>query len=470
MKQVINLDWLQVFCHGKELTQEPHFTTDYKITAQDSGKETLVFQKLYYIYFGKIKVAEVQQVPRSRIINPEATIVKLENRILYTTQYMHVLQTIFQVYKLHYKGVTRIDICLDSTEILFKAGVQKFLKSTIQKEECEKGFIFNSAFNNATYHVHRNGKGQSRINSCKWGSSKSGVTCKCYDKTLELIEVKDKPWIRHMWEINGIDYQYNDDELYKLSEKQKRKMVSNIGLAQFVKNPVYRWEISIKAEGKEVVRTESGEILQLSLNDVENNVLLRNIFFSFAAHYFDFRQNQGQKNRRFFKPVEIFKPTGDITMLPISINTMLETGRSEKTCYNKLDKVLCQVDENDRETQYHFEKVMEFLAGMASIKKSLYMVKRERDERKRLRPWSLMSKEYLLQMYEIMRELRSDDKYLPSQAEIDLYMSAAIEDVPFTFDVDNSLYPPITDEMQLMQSSMIVIPERAERVSPCQME
>lgn len=448
MKQVINLDWLQVFCHGKELSQKDFWNNSTKITAQDSGKETLVFLKLFYIYFGNIKVAEVQQHPRSKIIHSDATIVKLENRVLYSTQYVYVLQTIFQTYNLHYKGITRIDICLDSQEILFKGGVQKFLKSTIKKEENEKGFIYNNPYNSTTYHVTRNGTGQSRITSVKWGSAKSAITCKCYDKTLELIEVKDKPWIRRCWELNDIDYQYNDDELFALTDKQKKKLVSTIGLAQFVKKPVYRWEISIKAEGREVVRTEDGEILQLSLDDVENSLLVRNIFFSFARHYFDFRMNQGQKNRRSFVHLEIFRLTGEVTVLPYAINECQETGRSEKTCYNKLDKCLHQVDEDDNEMRWHFQKVMEFLAGMACIKKGLYQVKRERDEREKFRPWSEMSKDYLLQMWCVMRELHADTNGLPKQREVDLYMTPALEEM--RCDDDELWYanPPTPDDLQ----------------------
>lgn len=465
MIYTINLDWLQVYAHGKLLTTDLKSPGVNNIRAKDSGKETIQFKRLWYIYFGSVKVAECQQEPRTSCIHKDSTIIKIDNRVLYSTLYFHVLSSILQAYNLRYKGITRIDICYDTQELAQGRDIQTFLKKTIQPNESDFGFVYNNQFSHATYHTCRTNKGLTRINSVKWGSTQSRITAKIYDKTLELIEVKDKPWIREVWERNGIDYQYNDSELYEMSEEKKRRMVRHIGLSQFVKKPVYRFEISIKAEGKDVISLETGEIFTLSLDHVQNSILIHNLFFSYAAKYFDFRENTGQKNRRFFKKVKLWQPDDKITFLPMRINEMQETGRSEKVCFNKLAKTQDLIEEDDNEMKWHFRKCMEFLAGMASVKKSLYMVKRELKERERVVSWKETSKEYWVQYWNIMQELRGQTYRLPTQADIDFFMSAAIEEIPDLPDDSGTFYQSLWNEVQLMQPSETVIPERAERVS-----
>lgn len=456
-----SLDWLQVFCHGEEISSGEYKNVNYTFNVKDSGRETIQFKKLLYIFAANIKVAEIQQLPRTRVINQKATIVKLDNRILYSQQYYEILSAILSTFRLHYKGITRIDVCLDCTELAQGLDVQKFLKRTIKLDESDLGFVYNNGRNHSTYHCTRNSEGCSRINSVKWGSPKSDVTCYCYDKTLELIEQKDKPWIRAMWEKNGLDFAYNDAELYAMSDKQKQRMIKRNGLADYIKKPVWRFEISIKGQGKDVVRLSDGEIFTLGMDDVENQKFIRDIFFAYAKECFDFRENTGQKNRRNFKPMKIFEHIEKETIMPIVISRYQDTGRSEKVCYNKLEKVSHLIDEDNWEMKYHFRKVMEMIHSLSGLKQSLWMAKRNYDMRSDARTFKMMHTDYIDQVIKLHQDSYNLTKDLPTQKEMDMWFATMVEDIPNQVDETPEYWQSLEEICSLMQSPNIVIPELA---------
>lgn len=465
MIYTINLDWLQVYCQGDEICTDEIRYGNTTFRVELTGKETIQFKKLYYIYIGEQKVAEIQQVPRTKIIKPRATIVKLENQILYCNQYVQILHQIIKACKLQFKGLTRVDVALDCQELADHQSVEALLQDTIRLRETEEGFIYNSAYCHSTYHVQLSNKAGSRITGAKWGSPRSAVNVYCYDKTLELIEKKDKPWIRDVWQMNGIDYLYSDDELAAMTNKQKKKLARRTGLQDYVKKPVWRFEISIKAEGKDCIRLETGEIFTLSLNDLANNQGVRELFISYAEKYFDFRKNTGQENRRYFDKVKIFDFNETPTLRRVTYRECQETGRSEKICYNKLAKLRDQVGGEEDGLKWHIKEVMQHLRERAEMKKYLFM------ERKYLQTdlsnldWRKEKTQMWYELEWISAERRRIYQGEPNSEELRMFSPAIPEVLRYDDPESGTYWKTLLDSCSLMQAPEIVIPEGAKRLS-----
>lgn len=465
MVYTTNLDWLQIYCHGDNITCDKATGGEFKFSVKNTGKETMQFLTLLYIYVDKVKVAEILQNPRAKIIHEKATIVKIENQVLYTSQYMHIAYELIKAFNLHYKGITRLDICLDCQELAGGQEIQAFLRNTIALDVQEEGYIYNVGRAHSTYNMQLTNKTGNRITGVKWGSPRSAIHCYCYDKTLELIEVKDKPWIRDMWQRNGIDYQYNDDELYAMSAKQKERMVKRIGLADYVKKPVWRWEISIKADGKNLLDLETGEMFTLGLDDLENSKIIENLFFAYAARCFRFVQNTGQKNERNFTPVKIFDYSGNTTVRPIYWRYMKDTGRSEKICFNKLAKLKDLIPESEEDLNYHVHQTMQYIAQIANVKSQLYSTKKYLDARKSERSYKMMLLSDSLRWMAYEAQIMHTTDILPSQNEYDNYSMKIDWDDVFANDADAAFLDSLFHSVNNMHAPQIVIPEGAERLS-----
>lgn len=372
MNYTISLDWLQVYALGEEITDEIVKGKALSYHAKLQSYSTPMFERLYFIYAGRQKVAEIQQKPRTSTINEKATTIKIENRVLYSTQYIQILYDVLKIYNLRYKGITRVDVALDCQELANGQDIQEFLRRCVALREDENGFLYNVGRNHTTFHTTRANGGHARINSVRWGSPQSRITCYCYDKTLELIEKKDKPWIREFWEKNGLDYQYNDDELLAMTEKQKDRLTRRIGLADYVTRPVWRFEISIKGQGKSVMDLETGELFSLDTDNVMSQLQVRELFFAYAEKCFKFRENTGQKNARFFHDVQIFDRHDRTYYMPKYVSTKQESGRTEKIVYNKITKIIDQLPEEEDELIYYMKRTARYFANLSGAKYWLY--------------------------------------------------------------------------------------------------
>ena len=102
-----------------------------------------------------------------------------------------------------------------------------------------------------------------------------------YDKTQELKEIKDKPWIRTCWERNGL---ISDDKTH-----------------------VFRCEISIKCDGMDLLNMSTGQLFKLSPHYMENQPNIEKLFHFYAAELFDFRRKGNHNRLRDYDKVELFR-------------------------------------------------------------------------------------------------------------------------------------------------------------------
>lgn len=335
----ISVDWLQTFCHGELIKEGSYSSRGYIFTVKKENHETAQFKDIFTVYYQSHPAATIQQTPRTSVIHPRATCVKLANRVLYCQQYIQMLYAIQEALNLKYKGITRIDICYDCNALHDGRNVERFIRQFISTEPMTVGHIVRNGSCRFQLHGTRKNTSVANLNSIRWGSPSSKIGAYCYDKTLELSEVKDKPWIRNMWEENGLEYDISEQHVAKLSKKERQRKIEHDGMSEYVKKRVWRFEISIKCQGMDIINMSTSEIFRLSPLYLEHQSQIVKLFHIYAAKVFDFRINTGQKQIRNYKRLQLFESAPVITSKPFYWSRSADTGRMEKICYNKLQKL-----------------------------------------------------------------------------------------------------------------------------------
>ncbi len=138
-----------------------------------------------------------------------------------------MLYDLISTLHLTYKGITRLDLCYDCNYFSNHKSPAKFIQDFVFKEVGKNGYIYRKGSSKFTCHGSKTSTSSSKITSIAFGSNNNKVRQYIYDKTIELEEVKDKPWIREYWELNGL-----------ISDE---------------KTHVWRTEISIKSQGMDIL-------------------------------------------------------------------------------------------------------------------------------------------------------------------------------------------------------------------------
>lgn len=342
----IAVDWLEVCCYGRDL--EPSFFSweGKHFSVEQEDRETPLFKSFFEIKRNGLVWAQIRQNPKSGVMKKGLTIIKLSNRVLYHEKYVPFLMHMIQVLGLYYKGLTRLDIAYDCNEFYCGRKPSRFVHQFVTKRVDEKGGMYVPKMKEYDFHLKKDIHTNGMINYLAIGAKGSKKRGYIYDKTLELEEVKDKPWIREMWEKNGL-----------ISDK---------------KTHVWRAEISIKAQGSDLLNLETGQLFALHPNYLATYENIKKIFHFYAAKVFDFRYNGGEKNRRNFARVCLFDTSVDCTCLPKRVNVCADSGRSEKACKNKLEKLSRTYIDLSADVRTSLSHAIAWIGNLSSIKAARY--------------------------------------------------------------------------------------------------
>lgn len=351
-KYMISCDWLQVYAHGKKLHQT--FENEYLVIngegwfriavesdvfyVKRKDMFTPVYIDVYYVYQDGIKIAEVCQNPRVPMMHPDSTSLRLDNRVLYTQGYIKLLYTLLDALKLYYKGITRIDLCYDCNWLHNHRNPRKFVRDIVTIQAGTKGHIYRKGTSKGTLHFDRSPVGEAYFSSISWGSYKGDYTCKIYNKTQEMCEVKTKPWIMESWEIAGLKNTI-DESWFKLEKDKKEKLIKAGKTMQYIDDEVWRFEISIQSRGKDMLDMTTGLLFRLSPEYVENQERLEFLFHQWAKRAFDFYISTGQKNYRHYPQLTVFENGTETIYKPIHLSNKMGAGRMEKVVANKLSQL-----------------------------------------------------------------------------------------------------------------------------------
>lgn len=311
MKTCCNIDWLELTC------EESYPVTSSVINSKGYGTEirgygTRVFSEMFYV-FDKIgrKEFEVRRNPLSKksmggVLMDNICHIRVQNWKLYDSELFNDLRKFLILFNYKVKSIYRLDICLDLQEFATGMKPQTFIKKYLNQEI--------GKMNQPKCCAHWTDGAENRdVNSLKWGSSKSMINTKLYNKSLEIKQVKDKPYITDIWK--KCDY----DE----------------------KKDVYRIEISISSDARNIVHLDTGEIKELKLTTIDNRDKLYYTFLSYMSHYFDFYYKDEDKRKSRCKHLKLFKgyKVGDNCKVVKITNTKIIT-RTDNIIIKRLYELL----------------------------------------------------------------------------------------------------------------------------------
>lgn len=386
-KYCISVDWLQVYClrnlsnlEGRNDLEACDSLADAKskyLGLFKLGYSTPLWLDVYSVYYGGVEVATLCTTPRSSALDPRGCTIKLENRILYSMSYVNILMRIIKGLSLEYKGVSRLDICYDCNRLHGSRSVEGFINQYLTATPYTEGHIVRVGSPRFSVYGKRSSSGVNVWQSIRWGSPKSSIGAYCYNKSLELLEVKDKPWIREVWGKAGLISEVDDNTWGKLTDKQKKNAIEDGKSWNYVHNSVWRFEISIKCQGMDILNWSTGELFKVHPSYLTTQRNIEKLFYIYAGKVFHFRKSRGQRTVREYPDMQIFESgVESVNCRPIKINQYADTGRSEKVAYNVLDR-LQKTYSNLSDSQLNsIYSAMDFLLAVSGKKASTIRVMR----------------------------------------------------------------------------------------------
>lgn len=264
MIYALSIDWLSLYCENDtgEICQ---YVDRYTYEIAPHG--TRQFKQLIYVRMDGEDFAEVQQIPCSNVLKSRTLIVKFCNRFLYSRALWYLVSRFLEQNKLRVLNISRIDLCADFNS--FHRGlhpislIKGFLSSTYR--HIGRG-LGSSHFNHSARKEGKYSRSFLNYTGLSFGTNESASKVYLYNKSFELVAVKDKPYIRQLWQLAGLK---NDRD-----------------------NDVWRLEVSIKSKGMQFTDKKTKAVHKLSTDNLTENQYLSLIYHTFIRSLFSFIRNR----------------------------------------------------------------------------------------------------------------------------------------------------------------------------------
>lgn len=392
------LDWLQVYCISKVFARDYlslmnktiispvmngyGYHNEYTII---KNKEVIVgYEWQATIVWKEFTIATIAAVPRDKKKDVRGCAIKMANPVLYTSTWYDLLNDLAIAMQWEIHNITRVDIAGDFNYFWHGLDPRTFIRTYLHRGKA--GYIkigtnkFTCNGERDLYHAN--------IDTIRFGSRQSGVSVYLYNKSKELKDKKDKPWIRKTWE-----------------------------LANLRTDAVWRLEFSITNQGAHVKRVSDGLLHTLFHDDLSQAQNIKEYFHSFADKFFHFKhievapKNGKQKKKSQMKDVVLFNPEEEILFKPKSVNRARDTGRTEKMISNRLMQEYEYIMSTDRTDKYTLAKAIITLKNYSD---DSYTIKRNAAENEKAieELAKKFSAEYLRQRLRITWITRRDAAYI----------------------------------------------------------
>lgn len=370
-KYCISVDWLQVYCLNN-LSDVPQsgYGLCRAFTSEKLDRVTPLWTEVFMIKYDGLEVAEYCRFPRSSAMDPKGCTIKLHNRVLYSAQFIELLKQIIAFLDVQYVGVTRLDLCYDCNWLHGHRSVHDFLFQYFVHAPYCSGHIIRNGSRRVQINATRTVTGATTISAMRWGSKSSAVGVYCYNKSLELLEVHDKPWIRAAWNKAGLINSYDAKGWNSLDDREKQKCIDRGKTDGYIIMPVWRFEISIKSEGRDIINLGTGQLFRIDLSYLTTQEYIEKLFYVYARKYFDFRESTGQSEIRNYPKMCIFEVSGNTELKPVKINKCADTGRTEKIAANRLRKLAATYSDLTTQDLAAINAAVNFLYEISGMKKS----------------------------------------------------------------------------------------------------
>jgi hypothetical protein len=292
------IDWLQI-CF-KFIAEKRWLKSEYFEIKKEEGR-TQHFGVITNVFYKGINCFNICSHPISNILPPDMLLLKVINEFLYREDWMKILELFQEEQNLKFNNLTRFDLYLDfnnfesfnSPEIL----IHKFVSDKVIKSNKGKFKIMGNNLNKMQFEYLRFGQGTSEISTY------------LYNKSKELQEVKNKPYIIDSWLRGGLN----------------------------ISNDIWRLEFSIKVPNLTLC-SEDGELLA-TINHYNEltpeNINLMLLYYINTNFKFYYNDGQARKDRN--RHVILF-PYNFEKIKRLRSYSMLDSSRSDKIFINKILK------------------------------------------------------------------------------------------------------------------------------------
>ena len=316
----VNIDWLEVFCSENALCTPEYFISHgYNVKLRPYG--TPQYSMMFSIQDeAKRDIIEIRRCPYSLksqggIFNENDCHIRLSNRTCYCPDPIGFLRKFLLDHGYRLKLISRIDICLDFAS--FDNGmspeffVSEYMRGTFLKLHQSRLHSYGSDYE-VSLAAHGSDTIKTKVwNSLSWGSKKSSVTTKMYNKSLEMRQKKKKHYIINKWEKAGLRPDVND---------------------------IWRVEFSLSSAIKGYVRIDDGELLTSSLSLYDNEDKLWRAWSGCASRLFIFVDKSTATRKSRMKKIRLFDINDDVCK-PIELSTEEDPTRTERMLIRYLNKL-----------------------------------------------------------------------------------------------------------------------------------
>jgi hypothetical protein len=325
----INVDWLQLYCTRPD--DEVCFKTNY-YEIKTLPIKTRHFNIWEEIYYQGRRIATINRVPCSPVLPKNMILVKFDNSYLYSGDIALNAKIFLEQMKLTLKSITRIDVCIDFQEFhnhrkpenlikyflsgqLLKKGKSQFQVNGKQEVKIpikEKSNYIRESKNNIYIkldEVQALGKNHHQVNLqyLKFGGQNSNIKYYLYNKTQEMQQKTDKPWIR---------------QVHKIAEFEESE-------------DVWRIEFSITNSNANLTDCETGEIIHLKNLECLKRQNIVALFWSLFSKYFVFLKVGSDSNKSRMKQIKLLDKPDMIRLFQWDV-PKTKSDRADKIFIKKL--------------------------------------------------------------------------------------------------------------------------------------
>lgn len=301
---IISIDWFQISVFI-DINQWKNIEKLLFYNIKKENYSTKIFRNVYTISDGRQNknIATITTNPNSPIIKNNLAILKFDNWLLYQNYCKEYILQFLKDFNLVFNSISRIDICNDFNYFNYRKTdpskfIKNFLNNKIVKIRRSKGQVYFEQGDKLDFQYIKFGSGTSRI--CSY----------IYNKTKELDQVKEKPYIREFWKKN------------KLS------------------GTIWRCEFRIQNFDFILIDSETGEIINYNgnLSGLNSIDILDNgfeLFYALSNHYLKFKIAGVDSNKSRLNEFKLFENPNQKLFKKV-YNDNIESSRAEKIFIKKL--------------------------------------------------------------------------------------------------------------------------------------
>ena len=314
---LISCDWWQASVDASQFRWDH---PDYNCQVLSVRSRT--FQEVWNISRHGATIATLCRKPFSPRIPAAIGTLKIENYILYHENRCDIIDQITADLKLYVRGTTRIDVCGDFRRLCGKLPelvIRDILDERIYKVGHARCTTIGDQDSSRQHFTAYGTAGRTNSFSyLRYGSRSSRISTYLYNKTKELNEQHDKPYIRDMWAANGWCGDMN----------------------------VWRLEYSIKGREMLHISKETGEVMPNNPKLWLRDDVMRQVYGSLCGHYFDLRQKtQVRKDREEKIPLWPDEPAATCLIKKLDANK--HNNRADKIFIRKLAQMATETNNTE---------------------------------------------------------------------------------------------------------------------------